>query len=166
MRAVAGAIVRGIGTKVFYVTLGGFDTHANQNPNAANGTYATLMGTLNDGLFAFYNDLRTQGLLDDTLVMSFSEFGRRVTENGSAGTDHGAAALMLVLGGRVNGGLYGTAANLAQDPSNPALENNGGDVRFETDFRAVYARIIDNWLGGNSTSLLGGDFRNAALTFI
>ena len=76
MRAVAGAMVRGIGTRVFYVTTGGFDTHANQNPNAATGTYYNLMGTLNDGLIAFYNDLKNQGLLDDTLVVLVGEFGR------------------------------------------------------------------------------------------
>jgi len=166
MKAVAGAMVRGIGTRVFYVTTGGFDTHSNQNPNQANGTYAGLMGNLNDGLIAFYNDLRNQGLLEDTLVMSFSEFGRRISENGSQGTDHGAAAMMMVFGGRVDGGLYGTAANLSQDPGNPTLENNAADVAFETDFRSVYARIIDNWLGGNSQAILGGDFRNARLTFV
>jgi uncharacterized protein (DUF1501 family) len=166
LRAVAGSIVRGIGTRVFYVTMGGFDTHANQNPNGANGTYASLMGTVDDGLTAFCNDLRNQGLLEDTLLMSFSEFGRRISENGSQGTDHGAAALMMVLGGRVNGGLYGTAAGLNFDASNPTLENSAGDVRFETDFRSVYARIIDSWLGGNSQTILGGDFRNAALTFV
>ena len=147
MRAVAGAMVRGIGTRVFYVTTGGFDTHAGQNPNAINGTYYNLMGTLNDGLGAFYIDLQNQGLLDDTLVLTFSEFGRRITENGSQGTDHGAASVMMAMGGRVNGGLYGTAPSLAPDPNNPTLENNAGDVRFETDFRSVYARIIDQWLG-------------------
>jgi uncharacterized protein (DUF1501 family) len=166
LKAVAGAIVRGIGTRVFYVTTSGFDTHAGQNPNGVNGTYYGLMATLNDGLIAFYNDLRNQGLLEDTLVMSFSEFGRRINENGSLGTDHGAAAMMMVMGGRVNGGLYGTAPNLNPDPNNPTLENGGADVRFETDFRSVYARIIDNWLGGSSPAVLGGDFRNASLTFI
>lgn len=166
MRAIAGAIVRGIGTKVFYVTTGGFDTHANQNPNAQNGTYATLMATLNDGVTAFYQDLRNQALLDDTLLMTFSEFGRRITENGSNGTDHGAAALMMVLGGRVNGGLYGTAAALDPNAGNPTLENNGSDVRHETDFRSVYARIIDEWLGANSAAILGGNFRRSDLTFI
>jgi uncharacterized protein (DUF1501 family) len=166
MRAVAGAMYRGIGTKVFYVTTGGFDTHAQQNPNAANGTYATLMGTLNDGLTSFYNDLRNQGLLNDTLVLTFSEFGRRAFENGSQGTDHGAASTMLALGGGVRGGIYGTAPNLNPDPANPTLENNGGDVRHQFDFRSVYARVIDNWLGVDSAAILHGDFRDPALGFI
>ena len=166
LRAVAGAMARGIGTKIFYVTTGGFDTHSAQNTNAANGAYVTLMATLNDALLAFYNDLRGQGLLEDTLLLTFSEFGRRITENGSTGTDHGAASTMMVLGGRVNGGLYGTAPNLNPDPNNPTLENSGADVHYETDFRSVYARVIDGWLGANSVTLLNGDFRNARLTFI
>ena len=169
LRAVAGAMVRNIGTKVFYVTIGGFDTHSNQAVNAANGTYSNLMGTLDAALLAFHNDLRTQGLLDDTLVLSFSEFGRRISENSNgaaAGTDHGAASAMLVMGGRVRGGIYGTSANLNPVASNPTLENNGADVRFETDFRAVYAQVIDNWLGANSTALLNGNFRKSGLNFI
>lgn len=165
-KAVAGAIVRGVGTKVFWVQTGGFDTHAGQGSNIANGTYANLMGTVGDSLLAFYTDLRNQGLLQDTLVLQFSEFGRRISENGSAGTDHGAAGVMMALGGGVNGGLYGTAANL--NPANPdgSLENNGNDVRHETDFRGVYARVLDQWLGADSVSILGGNFRNSALTFI
>jgi uncharacterized protein (DUF1501 family) len=166
LRAVAGAMVRGVGTKVFYVTTGGFDTHAGQNVNAANGTYFNLMATLNDGLFAFYSDLLNQGLLDDTLVLSFSEFGRRITENGSQGTDHGAGSVMFAFGGRVRGGLYGTAPSLNPDPSNPTLENNGADVRFETDFRSVYARVIDGWLGADSRAILHGDFRSGAPAFV
>jgi uncharacterized protein (DUF1501 family) len=166
LKAVAGAMVRGIGTKVFYVTTGGFDTHSGQNVNATNGTYFNLMATLNDGLIAFYADLKNQGLLDDTLVLSFSEFGRRISENGSQGTDHGAASVMLALGGRVRGGLYGTAPSLNPDPANPTLENNGGDVHFETDFRSVYARVIDAWLGADSVALLGGNFRAPALSFL
>jgi uncharacterized protein (DUF1501 family) len=166
LRAVAGAIVTGIGTRVFYVTTGGYDTHASQGTNAANGAYVNLMGTLNDGLIAFYNDLRNQALLGETLVLIFSEFGRRITENGSLGTDHGAGATMMLIGGGVSGGLYGTAPNLNLDPQNPTLENSAGDVRFETDFRSVYARIIDQWLGTSSQSILGGDFRNASLTFL
>jgi uncharacterized protein (DUF1501 family) len=169
LRAVAGAMNKGIGTRVFYVTTGGFDTHASQNVNATNGSYYNLMATLNDAVLAFYNDLKNQGLLDDTLVLSFSEFGRRISENGvgaTAGTDHGAASAMLVMGGRVNGGLYGTAPNLNMDPNNPTLENNANDVKFETDFRSVYAQVIDGWLGTDSVKLLGGNFRKTGLGFI
>jgi uncharacterized protein (DUF1501 family) len=159
LRTVAGAMVRGVGTKVFWVQTGGFDTHAGQNPNAANGTYARLMRTLNDALAAFYTDLQNQGLLNDTLVLQFSEFGRRIDENGSQGTDHGAAGLMLALGGAVRGGLYGSAARLEPTPDNEGLENGARDVRHETDFRAVYATVIDRWLGADSAGLLGGNFR-------
>jgi uncharacterized protein (DUF1501 family) len=166
LRAVAGAMVRGIGTKVFWVQIGGFDTHATQNTNAANAGYANLMGTVNAALTAFYTDLRNQGLLSDTLVIQFSEFGRRITENGSQGTDHGAAGVMMVMGGGIRGGLYGTAPDLNPFPNNPTLENSGGDVMHETDFRSVYARVIDNWLGADSASILGGDFRKASLRFI
>jgi uncharacterized protein (DUF1501 family) len=118
------------------------------------------MGTLGDGLGAFYTDVRNQGLSNDTTVIVFSEFGRRISENGSAGTDHGAAGLMMVLGGSVRGGLHGTAASLA--PGNPTLENSSGDVHYETDFRSVYARLLDEWLGVNSVSILNGDFKAGA----
>jgi uncharacterized protein (DUF1501 family) len=168
LRAVAGAMVRGVGTKVFYVTTGGFDTHASQNVlNDVAGSYFRLMQTLNGGLSAFYTDLNNQGLLQDTLVLMFSEFGRRINQNSAganAGTDHGAASVMMVMGGRVNGGLYGTSTSL--NPANPALENNGNDLRYETDFRSVYARVLDNWLGADSVPILGANFRNAALTFV
>ena len=157
LRTVAGSIAGGIGTRVYWVQTGGFDTHSTQG--TLGGGYANLMGTVGDGLRAFYTDLRNQGLLNDTLVLQFSEFGRRIQENGSQGTDHGAAGVMMAMGGAVRGGIYGTAASLDPSSANPSLENNGGDVRHETDFRAVYARVLDNWLGANSTSILGGDFR-------
>ena len=159
LRTVAGSIVRGTGTRVYWVQIGGFDTHAQQG-NAGAGAYATLMSAVSDSVRAFYNDLRNQGLLNDTMILEFSEFGRRVFENGSQGTDHGAAAVMMAIGGAVRGGIYGTAPSL--DPNSPTLENNGGDVRYETDFRSVYARVLDNWLGASSTSILGGDFRAGA----
>jgi uncharacterized protein (DUF1501 family) len=160
LQMVAGAIQRGVGTNIFWVQTGGYDTHAGQNTNIANGSYNNLMTTLNGGLFAFYRDLLNQGLLNDTLVLQFSEFGRRITENGSNGTDHGAASLMMAIGGNVRGGIYGTAPNLRIFSDNPTLENGGQDVRHETDFRAVYARILDNWLGTDSAAVLGGNFRN------
>jgi len=159
MRTVAGAIAKGVGSKVYWVQTGGFDTHSAQGAQAG-GSYGNLMGTLGDGLAAFYNDVRNQGLINDTTVIVFSEFGRRISENGSNGTDHGAAGLMMVLGGMVKGGLHGTAASLA--PGHPTLENSSGDVRYETDFRSVYARLLDGWLGVNSVPILNGDFRAGA----
>ncbi|MGH9311237.1 MAG: DUF1501 domain-containing protein [Vicinamibacterales bacterium] len=162
LQAVAGAMNKDIGTKVFWVQTGGYDTHAGQNTTVGNGAYGNLMATLNDGLTAFYRDLENQGLLRDTLILQFSEFGRRINENGSQGTDHGAAGLMLAIGGTVRGGIYGTAANLQASPGNPGLENRGADVRHETDFRSVYARVIDAWLGADSAAVLGGDFRAGA----
>ena len=159
LRTVAGAMVTQVGTHVFWVQTGGFDTHAGQNTNAPNGTYGTLMGTLNGALNAFYTDLLNHGLLNQTLVLQFSEFGRRIDENGSSGTDHGAAGVMMAMGGGVRGGLYGSAPNLRATPDNPTLENGTRDVRHETDFRSVYATVIDRWLGGDSVAVLGGNFR-------
>ena len=162
-RAIAGAIVQGVGTKVFWVQTGGFDTHSGQGVNAANGAYYSLMAQVNDALLAFATDLANQGALGSTLVLQFSEFGRRISENGSQGTDHGSASVMMLMGGGVQGGLYGTAPNLNATPDNPTLENNGGDVRMETDFRSVYAAVCDKWLGVDSVGLLGGDYRNPGL---
>ena len=158
LRTVVGAMANQIGTRVFWVQTGGFDTHAGQGTNAANGTYANLMATVDGALAAFYTDLLNQGLLGDTLVLQFSEFSRRIDENGSAGTDHGAAGIMLAMGGAVRGGIYGTAPDLRTNPDNPTLENATRDVRFETDFRSVYATVIDRWLGSDATAILGGNF--------
>lgn len=158
LRTVAGAMAYGIGSRVYWVQTGGFDTHSAQG--ASDGYYGNLMGALGDGLWSFYSDIRNQGLLNDTTVLVFSEFGRRITENSSRGTDHGAAGLMMVLGGMVRGGLHGTAASLTL--GHPTLENASGDVRYETDFRSVYARVLDQWLGVNSVPILGGDFRSGA----
>ena len=166
LRAIAGAIVKGVGTRVFWVQTGGYDTHALQSTNVANGAYSNLMTTLNDGVASFYRDLENQGLLRDTLILQFSEFGRRIAENGSNGTDHGAAGLMMAIGGSVRGGLYGTAAKLGPAADNPGVENNGNDVRHETDFRSVYSKVIDSWLGADPTAILGGDFRAGAPAFL
>jgi len=166
LQAIAGAMAKGSGTRVFWVQTGGYDTHASQDTNADTGAYVKLMVTLNDGLTAFYNDLKNQGLLNQSLLLSFSEFGRRISENGSRGTDHGSASVMMALGGSVHGGLFGTAPSLTADPQNPTLENNTQDVKFENDFRSVYARVIDNWLGGDSVAVLGGNFRKNGLDFV
>jgi uncharacterized protein (DUF1501 family) len=161
LKTVAGSIVRGIGTRVYWVQTGGFDTHSGQG-NAGGGGYANLMTTVGDGILAFYNDLQNQGLLGNTLMVQFSEFGRRISENGSQGTDHGAGGMMMAIGGSVRGGIYGTAASLNPTPDNPTLENAGGDVTYETDFRSVYAKVLDGWLGTDSAAILGGNFRTGA----
>jgi uncharacterized protein (DUF1501 family) len=166
LQAIAGAMAKGTGTRIFWVQTGGYDTHASQDTNTDTGAYVKLMVTLNDGLTAFYNDLKNQGLLNQSLLLSFSEFGRRISENGSRGTDHGSASVMMAMGGSVHGGLFGTAPSLAADPQNPTLENNTQDVKFENDFRSVYARVIDNWLGGDSVAVLGGNFRKSGLDFV
>lgn len=164
LRAVAGAMVTQVGTQVFWVQTGGYDTHAGQDTTT--GYYAGLLSTLDQAVLAFRNDLTNHGLFDSTMVLQFSEFGRRVSENGSQGTDHGAAGLMMALGGGVSGGLYGTAASLADTPDNPTLENDGRDVQHQTDFRSVYARVIDDWLGASSIALLGSDFRSSSVDFV
>ncbi len=164
LSAVGSAVASGAGTKLYWVQTGGYDTHARQD--TLTGNYAQLMRTLNGAVSSFYTDLKNQRLLEQTVVLVFSEFGRRVSENGSAGTDHGSGGLMFAFGGRVRGGIYGRAASLEQRSDNPDLEYGGRDVRFETDFRAVYARIIDHWLGADSLQILGADFRQSGVEFI
>jgi uncharacterized protein (DUF1501 family) len=147
---LAEAIVQGLGLRVGYVTLGGFDTHANEK-----GTHDALMKTLADGLFAFYTDLVQHGKADNVVVMTWSEFGRRVEENGSHGTDHGTAAPLFVLGNPVNKGIFG------EPPSLSNLDQNG-NLKYTTDFRSVYATVLDRWLGASSKDVLGGSFGSQA----
>ncbi len=134
-----------LGTRVFYVSLGGFDTHANEKP-----AHANLMSQVSDGLAAFYSDLEQMGRGEQVVVLGFSEFGRRVRENGSGGTDHGAAGPMFALGHGVKGGLYG---------DHPSLSNlDEGDLRHAVDFRSVYATVLEDWLGVSSKSVLGASY--------
>ena len=124
LRAVAGAIVRGIGTKVFWVQTGGYDTHAQQGTGAAaTGAYQSLMATIDGAITAFYTDMQNQGLINQTTLLTFSEFGRRVGENGTQGTDHGEGGVMFAIGGGVRGGVYGTAPNLNPFAGNPTLSS-------------------------------------------
>jgi uncharacterized protein (DUF1501 family) len=132
---VAKLIKGGLGARVYMVSLGGFDTHANQADN-----HATLMMRLSGSVKAFYDDLKVSGMGDKVAAMTFSEFGRRVNENGSAGTDHGSSAPMFLFGGGVNGGLVGNA------PSLSALDADG-NLRFDTDYRQVYATMMTDWFG-------------------
>ncbi|UKS24595.1 DUF1501 domain-containing protein [Paenibacillus sp. HWE-109] len=133
------------GTRVFNVQIGGFDDHADEKVQ-----HAKVLTQVDEGLAAFYKDLEAQGLQDRVMVMMFSEFGRRVKENGSGGTDHGTAAPMFVMGGKVNGGLYGAYPSLSN------LDN--GDLKYEVDFRCVYSTLVDKWLKGDVSSVLGQPF--------
>jgi len=142
---VAETIVSGLGVRVAHVTLGGFDNHAREKP-----VHDKLLLDLDQALSAFMQDLQGHGLGDKVLVMTWSEFGRRVKENGSAGTDHGTAAPMFLLGAPVKGGLYG------QQPSLNDLDN--GNLKFSTDFRSVYASVLQAYLKAPASDLLGGNF--------
>jgi uncharacterized protein (DUF1501 family) len=145
LRDVARLIAADVGLRIYYVSLGGFDTHAGQPED-----HPKLLDNLSSSLVAFRADLEAQGRADDVLVMGFSEFGRRLAENASAGTDHGKASVMFSIGKGVKGGLYGAA---------PDLEKlDDGDPRFTTDFRSVYSEALDGWLGVQSKSVFGSSF--------
>jgi uncharacterized protein (DUF1501 family) len=142
LKLAAQLIDAGLGARLFYVTHENFDTHAGQLP-----VHANLLRDLSDSLSAFYRDLAARGQRDRVLIAVFSEFGRRGHENGSAGTDHGAAAPMLLIGGRVRSGLVG---------EHPRLTNlQQGNLPHAIDFRQVYATILDQWLGVPSRQVLG-----------
>jgi uncharacterized protein (DUF1501 family) len=147
LKLVARLIAGGLPTRIFYVSQGGYDTHTNQR-----GGQDNRLKELGDAVKAFTEDLTAMGEFDRVMIMTFSEFGRRVTENGSRGTDHGAAAPMFVVGSKMNSGLLGAEPSLA-----PAdLED--GDIKYNTDFRSVYASLLENWLKTSSTPILGQQF--------
>lgn len=148
LQMVAQMIAGGLSTRVYYVSLGGFDTHTNMTQQ-----HNRLMTTLSEGVGAFMKDLKSQGNAERVMVVTFSEFGRRVAENASRGTDHGTAAPMFVFGGKVKGGVYGG------HPSLRAADLDKGDLRFHTDFRSVYATVLSNWLRTDSARILGGGFK-------
>jgi uncharacterized protein (DUF1501 family) len=139
-----------LGTRVLYVQLGSFDTHTTQK-----GTQDRLLGDFSAAIGAFYADLAAHGNDGRVLTMTFSEFGRRVAENGSRGTDHGTAAPVFLIGGGVKGGLYG------DHPSLDALDN--GNLRYTTDFRSVYASVIEKWLKRPSSGIVGAGFAQLPL---
>jgi uncharacterized protein (DUF1501 family) len=138
-----------VGTRVIFVSIGSFDTHAGQRAQQDR-----LLGYLSSGLLAFYNDLAAHDLAGNVLAMTFSEFGRRVAQNASNGTDHGTAMPLFVAGGKVKGGVYG---------SHPSLTDlDHGDLKFATDFRAVYATVLEKWMGRTSTQILAGTYETVA----
>lgn len=148
LKLAAQLIDAGVGARVFYVAQDGYDTHAGQG--GATGAHANLLGELSGAITAFYQDVAARGHGDRVLLLTFSEFGRRAKENGSSGTDHGAAAPMLVVGGRAKAGVHG------EHPSLTKLDD--GNLRHALDFRRVYAGVLRDWLSVDPAAVLGKGF--------
>ncbi len=145
LKLIAAMIAGGMDTRVYYTSLTGFDTHASQQ-----GPHDRLLKTLADGIAAFQKDLEALGQAERVIGFTFSEFGRRVAENGSRGTDHGQAAPMFVFGQRVKAGIVS---------AHPSLEKlNQGDLMFHTDFRQVYATMLERWMNVDAAPVLGQKF--------
>ncbi len=151
LKLAAQLIDAGIGARLFYVSIDGFDTHAGQG--GATGAHANLLTQVSDAISAFYRDLAGRGHKDRLCVMTFSEFGRRAYENGSKGTDHGAGAPMFLVGGNVKAGIVG------KHPSLTGLKE--GNLVHGTDFRQVYAAVLEKWLGVDSKPIVGDGFKPA-----
>jgi uncharacterized protein (DUF1501 family) len=146
LQLAAELITTGTGVKLLHVTLGGFDTHYTEL-----NRHDDLMGYLDSAVSAFYRDLTAHGVADKVLIATWSEFGRRPKENASGGTDHGAAAPVLLIGDPVKGGLYGQAPSLSHlDPT--------GNLKYTVDFRSVYQEILGAHLGADPKEILGGSF--------
>lgn len=148
LKLVARLIAGGLSTRIFYVSQGGYDTHANQL-----GAHARLLSDMGDAVKAFIDDLKAQGNFERVLLMTFSEFGRRVSENANSGTDHGAAAPMFIIGKKVKAGLFG------QYPSLAPADLVNGDLKYNVDFRSVYAGVLEGWLKTKSEPVLGKKFQ-------
>jgi uncharacterized protein (DUF1501 family) len=153
LKLCAQLIDAGMGARIFYVSMDGYDTHANQG--GVQGSHANLLAEMSGAISAFYKDLSARGHGDRLMVVTFSEFGRRAKENGSKGTDHGSGAPMFVVGKKVKAGLIGKQPNLA------TLDD--GNLKFDTDFRQVYATLLDRWLGVSSKEVLGSEFKHVEL---
>jgi uncharacterized protein (DUF1501 family) len=136
--------------RVGHVTIGGFDTHTQQP-----GRLSDLLRETSEGIHAFWNDIEGHGHAGDVMIMTWSEFGRRVPENGQAGTDHGSAGPMFIVGSAVKGGFHGDPPNLAN------LDN--GNLVFTTDFRSVYATVLERWLQAPAADVLAGRFDQLSL---
>lgn len=152
MKTIAGLIISGSSTSVYYVSLSGFDTHVFQK-----GKHQNLLKNYGDTLKIFCDDLKQNNVFNDTLVMTFSEFGRRVAQNASRGTDHGTANTVFLAGGKLTkAGLLNALPDLSD------LDN--GDLKYTTDFRSVYATLLNKWLGADDVKILGRNF--AKLGFV
>jgi len=165
LKLVARMMMLGGGTRIYYVSQPGYDTHAAQLY-----PHEQLLREFAGALQAFLNHLQEAHLAERTLVLAFSEFGRRVDENGSAGTDHGAAGPVFVAGEATRGGIVGEHPSLTElsgvnrDPVSPdQAKPDQGDLQMKLDFRQVYATLLSDWLGVNASAVLGADFHRLSL---
>lgn len=150
LKMISAMIRDGLSTRVYYASIGGFDTHGSQL-----GNHARLMEQLGSSIKAFQDDLAAQQNEHRVLTMVFSEFGRRVAQNGSGGTDHGTAAPMFLIGSKVRSGVFG---------KHPSLRDlDGGDLKFNVDFRSIYAGVLSEWMEADANAILGEAFRPARI---
>ncbi|UKJ07762.1 DUF1501 domain-containing protein [Solitalea lacus] len=151
LKTIATFINSGLSTRVYYVSLSGFDTHIAQR-----GQQSRLLKAFSEAVAAFIKDLKSTRNFDDTLIMTFSEFGRRVSQNASGGTDHGTANNLFLFSGKLKkAGIFNTAPNLND------LDN--GDIKYQIDFRNVYATVLNNWLGITNDKIINPGFKPLSL---
>lgn len=152
LKTISEFINSGLETQLYYASLGGFDTHANQI-----NAQKRLLEIFSTGMNTFIEDLKTTGALKDTMVLVFSEFGRRLNENAARGTDHGAANLVFLIGDQLkHQGMYNQPADLVNLDAN-------GDIKYEVDFRDIYASLLQEWLATDPTKVLNGNFKTLGL---
>ena len=150
LQGIAKVLLADVGTRIFYTQHGGYDTHANEGP-----VHPKLWTELSQGISDFYADLQEHNASENVLMFVFTEFGRRVRDNGS-GTDHGSGGLALAIGDAVHGGMY------SEYPSLKERDLLEGDLNFTVDFRGVYGTMIEKWLGLDAKDVLGGNFEQLA----
>ncbi|HZQ38562.1 MAG TPA: DUF1501 domain-containing protein, partial [Dehalococcoidia bacterium] len=147
LRDVARVHLAGLGTRVFYTQHGGYDSHATQL-----ATHPKLLGDMSAAVADFFQDLEEHDAADNVVMLVFTEFGRRIRDNGS-GTDHGSGGGAYIIGKPVQGGLYGEYPSL-----DPSQQLNGEDLRHHVDFRGVYATVLEQWLGLDANPIVGGTY--------
>jgi uncharacterized protein (DUF1501 family) len=156
LKAVAQVKLADLGTRVFYTAHGSFDTHASELP-----AHAKLWTDMDGAIDAFFQDMRAHQAADDMIMLLWTEFGRRVRDNGS-GTDHGAGGMAMVIGERVKGGMYCTYPSLRDADLTQQSEGMFGNLRYNYDFRGLYSTILDRWLGLDAKAIVGGAFEQLA----
>jgi uncharacterized protein (DUF1501 family) len=156
LRGVAQVKLADLGTRIFYTAHGSFDTHASQLP-----MHAQLWREVDGAIDTFFQDLRAHNAADDLIMLVWTEFGRRVKENGS-GTDHGAGGVAFVIGEHVQGGMYGTYPSLRAEALTQQREGMFGNLRYSYDFRGLYSTIVERWFGLDGPAIVGGQFEHVA----